>query len=210
MTDLPVERTSPGLALDVDDLVDALALARQLRPWFGVAKVGLELFSAVGPDAIAAVRDDGFDVFVDLKLHDIPTTVGGAARVIGALGAQYLTLHAAGGVAMLRAGVEGFEHGAAAAGHARADRARGHRADERRRLRRRTSSRSGSRWPSKPAAPASCARPPTPAGPQSGSAAATVVCPASARPGTGRRPGAGGHAGEALAAAPTARARPRE
>ena len=105
--------------LDVDSLDDALALVRRLRPWFGVAKVGLQLFSAAGPAAIAAVRDEGVDVFADLKLHDIPTTVGRAATVVGRTGARYLTTHAAGGVVMVRAAVEGFEHGAAAAGHAR-------------------------------------------------------------------------------------------
>ena len=104
------------LALDVDDLVVALRVARQLQPWFGVAKVGLELFSASGPDAVSSVANLGYDVFLDLKLHDIPTTVRRAARVIGALGAAYLTLHARSGPIMLRAGVEGLNEGAEAAG----------------------------------------------------------------------------------------------
>ncbi|MDQ1402609.1 MAG: orotidine-5-phosphate decarboxylase [Actinomycetota bacterium] len=105
-----------ALALDVDDLVAALRMARELKPYFGVAKVGLELFSANGPDAVAAIAECGYKVFLDVKLHDIPTTVGKAARVLGALGASYLTLHAFGGVPMLRAGVEGLAEGAAAAG----------------------------------------------------------------------------------------------
>lgn len=104
-----------ALALDVDDLVLALRLARDLQPWFGVAKVGLELYTAAGPDAVSSLVEIGFDVFLDLKLHDIPTTVGKAANVIGALGARYLTLHAHGGVPMLRAGVEGLAEGAARA-----------------------------------------------------------------------------------------------
>jgi orotidine-5'-phosphate decarboxylase len=104
------------LALDVDDLVAALRLADQLRPWFGVAKVGLELFTAAGPDAVAVVADAGFQVFLDLKLHDIPTTVRKSARVVGALGATYLTLHARAGAVMLRAGVDGLREGAAAGG----------------------------------------------------------------------------------------------
>ena len=104
------------LALDVDDLVPALRLARQLQPWFRTAKVGLELFSASGPDAVTSVADLGYDIFLDLKLHDIPTTVRKAARVIGALGASYLTLHARSGPIMLRAGVEGLTEGAEAAG----------------------------------------------------------------------------------------------
>jgi orotidine-5'-phosphate decarboxylase len=104
------------LALDLDDLVPALRLARQLQPYFRTAKIGLELFSASGPDAVSAVADLGYDVFLDLKLHDIPTTVRKAARVIGALGAKYLTLHARSGPIMLRAGVEGLSEGAEAAG----------------------------------------------------------------------------------------------
>jgi len=105
-----------ALALDVDDLVAAVRLARRLRPWFGVAKVGLELFAAAGPETVAALVDEDYGVFVDLKLHDIPTTVGRAARVLGALGPTYLTAHTAGGVAMLRAAVEGATEGAHSAG----------------------------------------------------------------------------------------------
>lgn len=104
------------LALDVDDLVVALRLAKRLQPYFATAKVGLELFSASGPDAVSAVADLGYDVFLDLKLHDIPTTVRKAARVIGALGTSYLTLHARSGPVMLRAGVEGLAEGAERAG----------------------------------------------------------------------------------------------
>jgi orotidine-5'-phosphate decarboxylase len=117
VTELHPARDHLVLALDVDSLDDALALVRRLGPWFGVGKVGLQLFSAAGPDAIAAVRDEGLDVFADLKLHDIPTTVGRAATVVGRTGARYLTTHAAGGVVMVRAAVEGFGHGAAMAGH---------------------------------------------------------------------------------------------
>jgi orotidine-5'-phosphate decarboxylase len=105
-----------ALVLDVDDMVEALRLAREMQPWFGVAKVGLELYSAVGPDVIAPLRELGFEVFVDVKLHDIPTTVGRAARVLGALGATYVTMHAFGGREMLRAGDQGLREGAAAAG----------------------------------------------------------------------------------------------
>jgi orotidine-5'-phosphate decarboxylase len=103
------------LALDVDDLVPALRLARELKPWFGTMKVGLELYSAAGPEAITSLVDVGVDVFADLKLHDIPNTVSRAARVVGALGARYLTLHTAGGSTMVRAGVEGLREGAAGA-----------------------------------------------------------------------------------------------
>ena len=106
-------RARLALALDVDDLIPALRLARELRPWFGTMKVGLELYSSAGPEAITTLVDLGVDVFCDLKLHDIPNTVHRAARVIGALGARYLTLHTSGGAAMVRAGVEGFREGAA-------------------------------------------------------------------------------------------------
>src|SRR4051812_4368146 len=116
MTEDNPQREKLALALDCDDLVEAVRLARELRPWFSVAKVGLELFSAAGPDAVPALVDEGFKVFLDLKLHDIPTTVNKAARVAGELGATYLTLHAQGGSVMLRAGVDGLADGAAAAG----------------------------------------------------------------------------------------------
>lgn len=105
-----------AVALDVSDPHDAMELARAVAPFVEVAKVGLELFSAVGPAIVTHLIDEGFDVFVDLKLHDIPTTVGHAARSIGRLGATYTTVHAAGGVLMLRAAVEGFAEGAAGAG----------------------------------------------------------------------------------------------
>jgi orotidine-5'-phosphate decarboxylase len=109
-------RSKLALALDTDDLVDALRLARELRPWFGVAKVGLELFSAAGPPAVNRLIDNGYEVFVDLKMFDIPTTVEKAARVVGSLGASYLTLHARDDGPMLRAGAEGFREGAVRAG----------------------------------------------------------------------------------------------
>lgn len=105
-----------ALALDVDDLVEAQRLAAMLRPWFGVAKVGLELFSADGPGAIGALRDLGYQVFLDLKLFDIPNTVNRATRVLGSLGVEYLTVHALGGVDILRAAVEGLHDGAERAG----------------------------------------------------------------------------------------------
>src|SRR5688500_2723428 len=109
-------RSRLAIALDVDDLVEARRIARDVSPWFGVAKVGLELFSAAGPDAVTQLTELGMSVFLDLKLHDIPTTVGKASRVVGSLGARYLTMHAFGGVAMLRAGVEGLAEGALRAG----------------------------------------------------------------------------------------------
>ncbi len=105
-----------ALALDVDDLVAAIRLGRQLSDYFSVAKIGLELYSAAGPEAIGAIADLGYDIFLDLKLHDIPTTVEKSARVLGALGVSYLTFHAHGGVDMLAAGVQGLSEGAYNAG----------------------------------------------------------------------------------------------
>lgn len=115
LTDL---RPKLAIALDVDDLIAATRLARAVSPYFGVAKVGLELFSAAGPEAIGVMLDLDMDVFLDVKLHDIPTTVNKAARVLGAFGAGFLTMHARGGLDMLKAGVQGLEEGAAAAGAA--------------------------------------------------------------------------------------------
>ena len=114
---VPIEiRSRLALALDVDDAVMAQRLVRELSPFFGVVKVGLELFSATGPAIVQTMIDDGCNVFLDLKLADIPTTVEKAARVLGALGVSYLTLHAFTGVATLRAGVIGLTEGAERAG----------------------------------------------------------------------------------------------
>jgi orotidine-5'-phosphate decarboxylase len=115
-TSSPVDarvRSKLALALDVPDLDHAVQLASRLSPWFGVAKIGLELYSASGPEAVVALQGAGLTVFADLKLHDIPTTVERAARVLGGLGVAYLNFHAAGGVPMLRAGLTGLAEGAA-------------------------------------------------------------------------------------------------
>jgi orotidine-5'-phosphate decarboxylase len=114
-----LERDRLALALDVDDLAIAIALANRLHPWFGVVKVGLELFAGAGPAAVEALSAPGRRVFLDLKLHDIPTTVGRAARQIGRLGVGYVTFHTAGGVEMLRAGVDGLQAGSADTGFVR-------------------------------------------------------------------------------------------
>jgi orotidine-5'-phosphate decarboxylase len=113
---MPEARDRIAIVLDTDDLVAAMRLAKAVQPHIANAKIGLELFSAVGPDAIAALTDLGMDVFVDLKLHDIPNTVGRAARVLGSAGARWVNAHAVGGPAMLRAFVEGLHLGADDAG----------------------------------------------------------------------------------------------
>jgi orotidine-5'-phosphate decarboxylase len=104
------------VALDVSDLTEAVRIAKAVTPYVGVAKVGLQLFSSAGPRAVETIRDTGLDVFLDVKLHDIPNTVGAAARVLGSLGARFLTIHAAGGEAMMRAAIEGLTAGASQAG----------------------------------------------------------------------------------------------
>ncbi len=106
-------RNRLAIVLDYDDLDEAIVVARRVQPWFGVAKVGLELWSAAGVPAVLRLQDLGYDVFLDVKLHDIPNTVRGASRVLSRLGLAYLNAHAAGGVAMLRAFVEGAQEGAA-------------------------------------------------------------------------------------------------
>jgi orotidine-5'-phosphate decarboxylase len=106
------------LALDVGGLDEALTLARVLAPWFSTVKVGFELYAEAGPTAFDALHDEGFRIFADLKLHDIPNTVARAARVHGRRGVEFLNFHAAGGVDMLRAGVDGFHEGARDAGFA--------------------------------------------------------------------------------------------
>lgn len=104
------------LALDVGDLDSAVSLARRLAPWFGVAKVGFELYAEAGPVAVERLQELGLRIFADLKLYDIPTTVERAARVHGRRGVEFLNFPAVGGEAMLRAGVEGFREGARDAG----------------------------------------------------------------------------------------------
>lgn len=105
------------LGLDVPTYDEAIGLAERLGPWFAVAKVGLELFTAAGPRVVEALHGASYEVFADLKYHDIPTTVGRAARAAGRLGVKYLNFHAAGGVEMVRAGADGLREGAVEAGH---------------------------------------------------------------------------------------------
>ena len=105
------------LPLDVGDLDAALAMARRVAPWFGIAKVGHELFAEAGPDAFDRLQELGLRVFADLKYYDIPNTVERAARAIGRRGVRFLNFPAAGGEAMLRAGFTGLREGAREAGH---------------------------------------------------------------------------------------------
>jgi orotidine-5'-phosphate decarboxylase len=91
------------LALDTPDLDEARAWAAAAGSAIGMVKVGLQLFGAQGPAAVRALRADGHRVMLDLKLHDIPATVGRAVAALDPLGVELLTVHASGGSAMLRA-----------------------------------------------------------------------------------------------------------
>jgi orotidine-5'-phosphate decarboxylase len=93
------------LALDTDDLEQAAAWSLAAADAAGMVKVGLELFGASGPAAVAALAGDGRRVMLDLKLHDIPATVAGATRAAARAGAELVTVHALGGPAMLEAAV---------------------------------------------------------------------------------------------------------
>src|SRR5512142_1933306 len=94
-------------ALDFPTWQAAEPFARAIAPEVGMLKVGLELFAAEGPAAVRAAAALGRPVFLDLKLHDIPNTVEGAARSAAASGASLLTVHASGGAEMIRAAVRG-------------------------------------------------------------------------------------------------------
>jgi len=105
--DLSVGRAPVAVALDAPDVETAARWAAAVDRHVAVVKVGLELFCRFGPEVVEAVRSEtGVGLFLDLKLHDIPATVAGAARSVARLRPQYLTVHAAGGTAMVRAAVE--------------------------------------------------------------------------------------------------------
>jgi len=103
------------LALDRSDAASALALAAAI-PGLRWVKVGLELFSAAGPQVVAQLRDRGLRVFLDLKFHDIPATMAGACRSAARLGAELITVHGCAGSEALAAAQAGAQEGAQAAG----------------------------------------------------------------------------------------------
>ena len=100
-------RPTPIVALDFPSADLALRMVESLGDACSFYKVGGELFTASGPQVVQALRALGKDVFLDLKLHDIPNTVRGAARSAAAIGAKLLTVHASGGREMIAAAVEG-------------------------------------------------------------------------------------------------------
>ena len=97
-----------AVALDGPDLDTVVSWARSTGPFISTMKIGLETYLRDGDQAVHAVREasGGRDVFLDLKLHDIPNTVAGAARSIAHLHPSYLTVHASGGSAMIAAAVQ--------------------------------------------------------------------------------------------------------
>jgi orotidine-5'-phosphate decarboxylase len=101
------------VALDVPDRASALKAVEKLSGHVGYFKIGLELFTFEGPRLVEEIRDRGENIFLDLKLHDIPNTVKGAVRSACRLGVQMLTVHASGGSAMLAAACQEAQAAAA-------------------------------------------------------------------------------------------------
>jgi orotidine-5'-phosphate decarboxylase len=99
-------RAIPIVALDYPNADRALRLVSLLGESCRFYKVGSELFTASGPSIVEAIRRTGCDVFLDLKLHDIPNTVAGAMRMIRGMGVRLATVHASGGRPMIEAAVE--------------------------------------------------------------------------------------------------------
>ncbi len=97
------------VALDFDTADRAIAMVEKLRGLVGMFKIGKQLFTAAGPDIVRRIISMGEEVFLDLKFHDIPNTVAGAAVEAARLGVRIFNLHACGGSAMMRASVEAVE-----------------------------------------------------------------------------------------------------
>lgn len=95
------------LAVDTPDLQTAIEWVRATQEHISVFKLGLEFFLTFGADGVKAIQDEtDSDIFLDLKLHDIPHTVSGAANAVSQLKPKFLTVHASGGRAMVRAAAE--------------------------------------------------------------------------------------------------------
>ena len=105
---MPQNNKAPiAVALDAPDEETAARWSQAVTPYVSVVKVGLELFCRTGPSIVEIVRGGtGAGLFLDLKLHDIPNTVAGAAKSVARLKPKYLTVHASGGSDMVRAAVE--------------------------------------------------------------------------------------------------------
>jgi orotidine-5'-phosphate decarboxylase len=102
-----VQRAPIAVALDTAELDTATRWAAAVAPVVSTVKVGLQLYLHEGPTAVEKVQAAGeLDVFLDLKLHDIPATVAGASRAVARLAPRYLTVHASGGPAVIAAAVD--------------------------------------------------------------------------------------------------------
>jgi orotidine-5'-phosphate decarboxylase len=105
-------RSSLIVALDFDSLSTALKFAKQVADLVGMFKIGSQLFTSAGPEAVRQVAQLGADIFLDLKFHDIPNTVAGAVLASAAMpGVQLVNVHALGGSAMLRAAAQAISAG---------------------------------------------------------------------------------------------------
>ena len=99
------------VALDFPDKEKAIHCAERLQGTATYVKVGMQLYYAAGPSIVALLKDKGFKVFVDLKVHDIPNTAKGAMESLAGLGADMVNVHVAGGLDMMLAAREGLEQG---------------------------------------------------------------------------------------------------
>ncbi|WP_275094474.1 orotidine-5'-phosphate decarboxylase [Paenibacillus sp. CFBP13512] len=97
------------VALDYPNVEEARVLIEHLQGIPCTIKVGMQLFYSAGPDFVRELKTKGYSVFLDLKMHDIPNTVKGGANSITRLGVDIFNVHAAGGVQMMKAAVEGME-----------------------------------------------------------------------------------------------------
>jgi len=105
-------RSSLIVALDFDSLTTALKFAKEVADLVGLFKIGSQLFTSAGPEAVRQISELGPGIFLDLKFHDIPNTVAGAVLASAAMpGVQLLNVHAAGGTAMLRAAAQAVSAG---------------------------------------------------------------------------------------------------
>lgn len=98
------------VALDYPDAAAARAFVQRVTPALCRLKVGMELFTSAGPDLVSHLVSDGFDVFLDLKYHDIPTTVARACTQAAGLGVWMVNVHTLGGSHMLAAAREAIDH----------------------------------------------------------------------------------------------------
>jgi orotidine-5'-phosphate decarboxylase len=105
-------RSSLIVALDFDSLKTALSFAKQVADLVGMFKIGSQLFTSAGPEAVRQVSQLGTDIFLDLKFHDIPNTVAGAVLAAAALpGVQLVNVHALGGTQMMQAAAQAASAG---------------------------------------------------------------------------------------------------